>query len=88
MHIKDVLQLKFVQNSNQDVHRTYCFLSMHIRRTDKSSNVENYHTLNEYMNYAEEWIAEYEYIHRVKLRRPKLYIATDEPAIIKEAKTG
>ena len=54
-----------------------------MRRTDKTSEA-SYHDLYEYMQYAEDWFDEQEYLYPGIQRR--IYLATDEPSILKEAK--
>ena len=59
---------------------------MHIRRSDKNTENNNtYHFLDEYMVYVAEWYDAYEIMHPNVQR--KVYLATDEPAIIEEATT-
>ena len=57
---------------------------IHVRRTDKTSEAK-YHILEEYMVYVEEWFDAYEYLHKEIVR--KIYLATDEPKLLDEART-
>ena len=57
--------------------------SIHVRRTDKNTE-EKYHDLDEYMTQVEQWYQSYARTNKVEKKR--LFIATDEPSVIKEAK--
>ena len=56
---------------------------IHVRRTDKTSEAK-YHILDEYMVYVKEWFDAYEYLHKEIVR--KIYLATDEPKLLEEAR--
>ena len=59
------------------------YFSLHVRRTDKTREAA-YHALEEYMVHVVEWYDSYELSHP-NIQR-KVYLATDEQSIIKEAK--
>ena len=59
-------------------------LRIHVRRTDKNKE-ERYHDLDEYMVQVEEWYRSYGRTNKVDKKR--IFIATDEPKVIAEAKT-
>lgn len=54
-----------------------------IRRTDKGSEAK-FHEVDEYMSHVMEWYDTYELMHPGMER--KVFIATDTPACIEEAK--
>ena len=75
--------------SDQDRNQNIGFLMtrlicsrLHVRRTDKNREAA-YHSLDEYMVHVAEWYDAYELTHPNVER--KIYLATDEPAIIDQA---
>lgn len=59
-------------------------VAMHIRRTDKKREA-SYHDVAEYMQHAEDFFSRLELTGAVVQRR--VFVATDEPSVIKEIKT-
>ena len=59
-------------------------VGIHVRRTDKLIREAEYHSLHEYMKRAEEWFQIQERRFHTSIPR-KIYIATDETAVINEA---
>uniref|UniRef100_H2YS60 GT23 domain-containing protein n=1 Tax=Ciona savignyi TaxID=51511 RepID=H2YS60_CIOSA len=59
-------------------------VGIHVRRTDKIKEA-NYQDLNSYMEYAINWYDQY-VIRHGNVRR-KIYLASDDPAIMEEAKS-
>ena len=59
------------------------FLRLHVRRTDKTREAA-YHPLDEYMVHVAEWYDAYKLTHPDVERR--VYLATDESALIEEAR--
>ena len=55
-----------------------------MRRTDKVGTEAAYHPIEEYMAYVDEWYRLYERNNSVEVRR--VYLATDEPSLLAEAK--
>ena len=55
-----------------------------MRRTDKINAEAAFHSINEYMVHVEEWYKQLSLTQTVEQRR--VFIATDEPTVIKEAK--
>ena len=58
--------------------------SVQVRRTDKINAEAAFHGINEYMVHVEEWYEQLSLTQTVEQRR--VFIATDEPTVIKEAK--
>ena len=64
---------------------TYTFpCSVHVRRTDKVGTEAAFHGIEEYMSHVAEWYSLYEKIKPVDKRR--VYLATDEPSVLDEAR--
>lgn len=59
---------------------------MHVRRTDKIGTEASFHPLEEYMKHVEEWYDQQEY-NGVEITRRRIYLATDDPNVITEART-
>ena len=59
--------------------------SVQVRRTDKLIVEAKFHSLDEYMVRVEEWYRLYGMTHEVDKKR--VFIATDDPSVITEAKT-
>ena len=59
---------------------------MHVRRTDKILEAR-YHEIAEYMQYVIRWYDIYDMKHmgEKKVKR-RVYIATDDPSVIQQAK--
>ena len=68
--------------------------SIQVRRTDKIGTEASFHSIEEYMKHVQSW---YETYH-LKLRKEKVdmksnlfrksvYVATDDPTVLQEAKT-
>ena len=58
---------------------------MHIRRTDKVGTEAAYHSVEEYMQHVGEYYDRLEMKQKVDVRR--VYLASDDPTVIPEAKT-
>jgi len=58
----------------------YTLFSVHIRRTDK---ISSFHQLEEYMYYVEDYYKLQELNGEVNYK--KIYLATDDPTLFKEA---
>ena len=58
--------------------------SVHVRRTDKIRNEKSYHGIEEYMYHVQQY---YEYLEtRQTVDRRRVYIATDDPSVLTQAK--
>ncbi|VDK48081.1 unnamed protein product [Gongylonema pulchrum] len=57
---------------------------MQIRRTDKINTEAAFHSLSEYMKWAEDWFRIEEYRTGVPIHR-RIYVATDDPGVLQEA---
>ena len=60
------------------------FYSVQVRRTDKINTEAAFHGIDEYMVRVEEWYEQLSLTQTVEQKR--VFIATDEPTVIKEAK--
>ena len=60
------------------------FCSVHVRRTDKVGTEAAFHGIEEYMFHVNEWFSLYEKIRPVDRRR--VYLATDDPSVLSEAR--
>ncbi len=64
--------------------------SVHVRRTDKVGTEAAFHSIDEYMHHVIEWFTLYEKIQppSEKTNPPprRVYLATDEPSLLAEAK--
>jgi glycoprotein 6-alpha-L-fucosyltransferase len=58
-------------------------VGVHVRRTDKLIREASYHSLEEYMRPVEKYYDKLELTEKVEKRR--IFLATDEPEVIKEA---
>ena len=63
----------------------YSLYSVQVRRTDKINTEAAFHSIDEYMVHVEEWYHLYGMNH--KLDKKRVFIATDDPGVIKEART-
>ncbi|XP_051951263.1 alpha-(1,6)-fucosyltransferase-like [Xyrauchen texanus] len=60
-------------------------IGVHVRRTDKVGTEAAFHPIEEYMAHVEE---QFEYIsQRVHVDKKRVYLATDDPSLLEEAKT-
>jgi glycoprotein 6-alpha-L-fucosyltransferase len=75
---------KFLEDRKKTLNITRPYVGIHVRRTDKNKE-ERYHDLDEYMVQVEEWYRSYGRTNKVDKKR--IFIATDEPKVIAEAKT-
>ena len=60
------------------------FYSIQVRRTDKILSEAAFHGIDEYMVHVEEWYEQLSLTQTVEQKR--IFIATDEPKVIEEAK--
>lgn len=60
------------------------YFSVHVRRTDKVGMEAQFHALQEYMTYVDEWFDIYEKRYPGVQRR--VYLASDDPNVLQEAK--
>jgi len=59
-------------------------IRVHIRRTDKIGSEAAFHSLHEYMSHVDDYYNQREMIEKVDKRR--VYLASDDPNVINEAK--
>ena len=64
-------------------------VGVHVRRTDKVGSEAAYHGIDEYMLHVANYFDAYEYMHpgELKIKGRNVYLATDEPTVIAEAKS-
>lgn len=62
----------------------FLLLSIQVRRTDKVNTEAAFHSIDEYMEHVEEWYEKLSLVQTVDQKR--VYIATDEPSVITEAR--
>jgi glycoprotein 6-alpha-L-fucosyltransferase len=60
---------------------------IHVRRTDKIGNEAAFHNLSEYMRYVGDYYMIYQYQNPNVNLTKRVYLATDEPTVFKEART-
>lgn len=82
--LKDYLNKKTLALGLENIDQQP-MVGLHVRRTDKKAEAR-YHDIDEYMVHVEEWYDKYSVSHGNVLRR-RVYIATDEPTVISEAKS-
>ncbi len=59
--------------------------SLHVRRTDKVGTEAAFHPIEEYMVHVEE---QFQYMaQRGHVDKKRVYLATDDPSLLQEAKT-
>ena len=57
--------------------------SVHVRRTDKIRREAKFHGIEEYMLHVQQY---YEYLEtRQTVDRRRIYLATDDPSVLKQA---
>ena len=74
----------FVRRGSTVLNFTHPIVGIHIRRTDKIGTEAGYHSIHEYMSHVDQWFQIYEKTHEIETRR--VYIATDHPPILEEAR--
>ena len=77
---------KNVYGALDEVTRPY--VALHIRRTDKVNSEAKEHSIFEYFEHVERFFASRKNVRKnvPKTHRPSVFIATDEPAAVKEAR--
>uniref|UniRef100_A0A914CQI2 Alpha-(1,6)-fucosyltransferase n=1 Tax=Acrobeloides nanus TaxID=290746 RepID=A0A914CQI2_9BILA len=63
-------------------------VGLQIRRTDKIGTEASFHSVPEYMKWAEHWFRIQEYRNNGTAIKRRVFIATDDPNAVKEAKEG
>ena len=79
--------LRFKENVEErldTVQFNHPVVGVHIRRTDKLRNDAKEIDLDKYMNEVKEYFDIYEMKHNVKLKEKSVFVAADEPKIVKE----
>ncbi len=66
---------------------THPIVGVHIRRTDKLTDKEaQSHSIHEYMEHVEDWFKLYSKINPNSGHTKRVYLATDDPTVVKEAR--
>lgn len=60
-------------------------VGIHVRRTDKVGAEAQFHSLEEYMEWAEDYFNRLELIEGKPVRERRVFLATDEPSLFDEA---
>jgi glycoprotein 6-alpha-L-fucosyltransferase len=80
------IDLKETEERLQFVHPV---VGVHVRRTDKVGTEAAFHSLQEYMGRVEEWFEQHEIKHpQQQGKKRNVYLATDEPLLLEEARIG
>ena len=61
-----------------------CPLRVHVRRTDKVGTEASFHGIEEYMEYVTSYYDFMQHRQRIDMRR--VYLATDDPGLLAEAR--
>jgi glycoprotein 6-alpha-L-fucosyltransferase len=75
-----------IKSTKNIIHQTFSFIfRVHVRRTDKVGTEASFHALREYMVHVKDY---YDVLDLQKGKRVKrtVYLASDEPAVLREAK--
>jgi glycoprotein 6-alpha-L-fucosyltransferase len=67
--------------------RNFFNLRIHVRRTDKVGSEAAFHDISEYMKYVEDYFIIYQYQNPYVNFTKRVYLATDEPSVFKDART-
>ena len=69
----------------EDLFKIFDYIfRVHVRRTDKIQHEAAYHSIEEYMNYVDLYYKKLELSK--KLYEKRVFLATDDPALLEEAK--
>lgn len=61
-------------------------VGIQVRRTDKVGTEAAYHSIDEYMLHVDDWFATYQLRHNDEVIKKRVYVATDDPTVLPEAK--
>lgn len=76
---------KFVEDALQEMKFAVPIVGIHVRRTDKVGSEAAFHSVAEYFEWVEQFFRQYELEHGPVAKR-RVFIATDEPSVITEAR--
>ncbi len=62
------------------------YLRIHVRRTDKVGSEAAFHDISEYMRHVEDYYVIYQYQNPNVNFTKRVYIATDEPTVFRDAR--
>ncbi|XP_052272764.1 alpha-(1,6)-fucosyltransferase-like isoform X3 [Dreissena polymorpha] len=80
----NAMMQKFLNEGKEKLGFTNPIVGVQVRRTDKLISEAKFHSVDEYMHHVVEWYDIYEKKHPGVQR--KVYIATDDPGVLHEAK--
>ncbi|XP_052271039.1 alpha-(1,6)-fucosyltransferase-like isoform X1 [Dreissena polymorpha] len=80
----NAMMRKFLNESKEKLGFVNPIVGVHVRRTDKIGTEAKFHSIDEYMRYANEWFDIYQKQHPGVQRR--VYLASDDPGVLHEAK--
>lgn len=73
------------EDYQQNLTFSLCPRRVHVRRTDKVGTEAAFHPIEEYMVHVEEHFQLL--ARRMQVDKKRVYLATDDPSLLKEAKT-
>jgi len=73
---------ELLDNTVQTHNLQHPIVGIHVRRTDKVGTEAAFHSVEEYMKYADEFFAQYELTKTLDKRR--VYVASDDPKVLGE----
>ncbi|EEB15853.1 alpha-(1,6)-fucosyltransferase, putative [Pediculus humanus corporis] len=76
---------KFFNESINKLNFKKPIVGVHIRRTDKIGTEADFHSIEEYMKHVGDWFDQ-QIQNGVEINRRRIYLATDDPKVIFEAK--
>ena len=77
-----------VKNKTNDFKFNNSCVGVHVRRSDKLDSEAAYHSLEEYMNEVDQFYDMKEMlVNKNTLQKRCVYLATDEPEVLEEAKS-
>lgn len=77
--------LSGLEHFQRNLTLSLCPYRVHVRRTDKVGTEAAFHPIEEYMVHVEEHFQLL--ARRMKVDKKRVYLATDDPSLLKEAKT-
>ncbi|KAK6621299.1 hypothetical protein RUM43_011605 [Polyplax serrata] len=77
--------VEFFESSKEKLKFKKPIVGVHIRRTDKIGTEAAFHPIEEYMKHVEDWYDQ-QMQNGVAISRRSIYLATDDPKVIFEAK--
>ncbi|CAF1199038.1 unnamed protein product [Rotaria sp. Silwood1] len=79
--------IEFIEKKSQAIDFQTPIVGIHVRRTDKIGTEAAFHNISEYMKYVEEYYVIYQYQNPDLKLTKRVYIATDEPSVFRDARS-